>query len=115
MAVPHASTTRAFHLIMRDAEEGGLHYAYEIEPYFELPAELVDSLGASVSDFAQGVVARAYRNAWDSGSDDFGMEPWFEVDELPLGSTVPQLLKSRKELEAYLLKGYRHACCIGWE
>lgn len=115
MTESSAPTIRAFHLTMRDAEEGGLHYAYEIEPYFELPTEVVESLGASVNDFAQAVVARAYRNAQNSDSEDYGMDPWFEIDELPLGSTVPQLLKSRKDLEDYLLKGYKHACCIGWE
>ena len=110
-----ATAARAFHLTMRDNEEGGLHYAHEIEPYFSLPTDVIESLGTTIGDFAQSLVNRDYHGALSSGSDDVGMAPWFEVDELPLGSTVPQLIESREELEAFLIRGYRNACCIGWE
>jgi len=115
MAESSASTVRAFHLVMRDNEEGGLHYAYETEPYFALPSELVEALGAPVGDFAHDFVSGAYQNDLLSNPDDVGMAPWFEVEELPSGSTVPQLIESKSDFEDYLLKGYRHACCIGWE
>lgn len=115
MAQSSAPTTRAFHLVMRDDEEGGLHYAYETEPYFALPTEVVESLGVSVGGFAHEFVTRIYEAALDSDPDEIGMAPWFDVEELPLGSTVPQRIGNRKDFEAYLLKAYRHACCIGWE
>lgn len=115
MAESSVPTVHAFHLVMRDAEEGGIHYAYEIEPYFALPTDVVESLGATVSEFAQAVAKRAFKKSLESDSDDEGMDPWFQVDELPAGSTVPQLIQSRKALEAFLVKAYRHACCIGLE
>lgn len=115
MAESSAPTVRAFHLVMRDAEEGGIHYAYEIEPYFSLPTGVVESLGVSVNDFTQSLISRTHRDALSSGSEEVGMDPWFEVEELPSGSTVPQLIGSVDDLAAYMLKGYQHACCIGWE
>jgi len=108
------STGHAFHLILRDNEEGGIHSS-EVETYFSLSDELLAALSIPLGQFAHELVSSAYQTALRSGSDEVGMAPWFDVEELPAGSTVPQRIEDIESLEGYLLKAYKTACCIGWE
>lgn len=109
MAEPTAPATRAFHLIMRDAEEGSFYQNSETDSYFQLPLEILESLDAPLGDFAHEFATGVYEEGVRSDPDRFDVAPWFDVDELPVGSTVPLHLEDREALEAYLLTIYREA------